>query len=213
MNDPKIPTGYDAAVLAQSYDAAVETRDSNPPDPWKLDELAGFLNRLPAGSSVLDLGSGPGTLAVVMRDAGMDVTAVDLSPANVAACRSKGFDAEVVDFMSGTLGGPFDAIVAMNTLLHVPKASLADVFQRISDALGSGGLVFVSVYGGKSGEGVWSDDTYRPRRFFATYDDDEFRGIQTPGLSKIDVRILDDATPGAVNHPQVMLLVKDRTDG
>jgi hypothetical protein len=32
-------------------------------------------------------------------------------------------------------------------------------------------------------------------------------------LSKIDVRILDDATPGAVNHPQVMLLVKDRTDG
>ena len=73
--------------------------------------------------------------------------------------------------------GHFDGLFAQNCLLHVPKRDLTRVLQAIRRVVRPGGLLFLSVYGGQDFEGVWEDDGYEPKRFYAFYKDDELRSI------------------------------------
>ena len=78
---------------------------------------------------------------------GLDVVATDMSSAMVARCRDKGLDARVMDFSQ--LDFPpesFDAVHAMNRLLHVPNAELPAVLNSIARVLRPGGLFFLGVY-------------------------------------------------------------------
>jgi hypothetical protein len=56
-------------------------------------------------------------------------------------------------------------------LLHVPKADLPNVLERIRAQLVPGGLFYLGVYGGNDFEGVRLDDRHEPKRFFAFYRD------------------------------------------
>src|SRR5690606_27119632 len=106
------------------------------------------------------------------RDQGLDVTCTDLSPEMVALCRAKGLHAHVMDFLH--LDFPpasFDAVFALNCLLHVPGADLDRVLTEIHRMLRPSGLFFYGVYGGWSFEGVWPDDQHDPKRFFVFYPD------------------------------------------
>jgi cyclopropane fatty-acyl-phospholipid synthase-like methyltransferase len=196
----------DTTAMAQAYDDMAARRAAASIQAWKTEEVDGFLLRLAPGALVLDLGSGPGLLAAEMRDRGVDVRAVDISPANVEACRSRGIDARVCDFLVDDLGGPYDGILAMSTLLHVPKARLGGMLERMAAALRPGGLALICVWGGPSSEETVQDERSSSPRFFASYDDDEFRALPTPGFAKVDVRIRTEPGRGGNHHPQVMVL-------
>ena len=61
--------------------------------------LARFIEAMPKGGRVLDLGCGPGQDAARMADAGLNVTAIDASPDMVAlAARHPGVTAELAQF-------------------------------------------------------------------------------------------------------------------
>lgn len=68
-------------------------------------------------------------------------------------------------------GRSFDAVYALNSLLHVPKADLPAVLSRVRDLLSPGGLFYLGVYGGNDFQGIWPDDRHEPKRFFAYYKD------------------------------------------
>jgi SAM-dependent methyltransferase len=61
----------------------------------------------------------------------------------------------------------FDAVYALNCLLHVPNADLPTVLRAIRTVLRPGGLFFLGVYGGEPAEGIAEDDQYDPPRFFS----------------------------------------------
>ncbi|HLB43963.1 MAG TPA: class I SAM-dependent methyltransferase [Candidatus Limnocylindrales bacterium] len=163
-----------AAVMARlrrSYDRAAEERDAMEPQPWKLAERQRFyeLVRVAGGTTLLDIGAGTGVHAEFFKDRGMSVVCTDLSPRLVERCRQKGLIAYVMDFRQ--LDFPealFDAVYAMNCLLHVPRSDLQTVLLAIGRVLRPGGLFYWGQYGGRDEEGVREDDRYVPKRFFAS---------------------------------------------
>lgn len=162
-------------VLKASYDQQARQRNGETMQSWKLDELSGFLARLEKGGGskrVLDLGSGPGHQADYLREHGCEVVCIDLSEEMVAICREKGLEAYAMDFFALDLQpASFDAVWSMNTLLHVPKDNLLEVLRNVESVLKPDGFFYLGLYGGYESEGIWENDSYRPQRFFAFYED------------------------------------------
>ncbi len=164
--------------LRQAYNRGAEQRDAGDLSDWKLTERADFLALIKSEGkqTLLEIGAGPGHFGAYFRDNGLDVTCTDLSPEMVRLCREKGLTAHVMDFLH--LDFPpasFDAVFALNCLLHVPGADLPRVLAAIHRLLRPDGLFFYGVYGGWSFEGIWPEDQHEPRRYFVFYPDDELR--------------------------------------
>lgn len=162
-------------ILKQSYNNHAHDRDKLELDPWKFQEREQFLNRMRTENCnrILEIGAGPGRDSLYFQQAGFDVTCIDLSEEMVKLCREKGLNAHCMDFSELNFSpDSFDAVYAMNCLLHVPKAQLSMVLDQIIHVLKPNGLFFCGVYGGQDTEGIWEGDTYEPKRFFAMYDDE-----------------------------------------
>ncbi|GAB3233103.1 hypothetical protein GCM10027447_29350 [Glycomyces halotolerans] len=156
--------------LRRAYDAAAEERDNMADAPWKREERVGFLGRLreSGAARLLEIGAGHGVSGRYFADQALTVTCVDLSPELVARCRAKGLEAEVMDFCDLRFpDGAFEAVFAMNCLLHVPRAHLGTALDQVERVLAPGGLFYWGQYGGQDTERVWSDDRCDPKRLFS----------------------------------------------
>ena len=82
----------------------------------------------------------------------------------VERCRAKGIEAHVMDFLHLDFpAGSFDAVFAMNCLLHVPNQDLPAVLAAVR-SIRPGGLFFVGVYGGDRARKARSTTTGTCRR-------------------------------------------------
>jgi SAM-dependent methyltransferase len=164
--------------LVEAYDAEARQRDASVIQPWKVEERAGFLALLKKEhrQSLLEIGSGPGRDGKFFMDEGFDVTCIDLSPEMVRLCRQKGLKARVMDVADLQFpDGSFDAVYALNSLLHLAKDELPAVLDKICRILKPSGLFYLGVYGGYGFEGVREDDRCTPKRFFSFYKDEELK--------------------------------------
>jgi SAM-dependent methyltransferase len=73
----------------------------------------------------------------------------------------------------------FDAVFAMNCLIHIPRYDLPRVLQAVRAPLRFDGLFYLGAYGGKRHEGVWAGDHYRPKRFFSFLSDEQIKEVTT----------------------------------
>jgi SAM-dependent methyltransferase len=122
-------------------------------------QLDPFLDRLPAGARVLELGCGGGQDAARMTARGFVVDATDATPAMVAKANERfGVGARVMAFHELAAEAEYDGVWAHASLLHAPRAALPDVLARIHRALRSGGWHFASY---KLGEGEGRDSLGR----------------------------------------------------
>ncbi|WP_211093498.1 class I SAM-dependent methyltransferase [Cohnella fermenti] len=160
--------------LKRAYNNFAEQRERTELESWKREERESFLVRLKEANArtLLEIGAGTGRDSLYFGDRGLDVTAIDLSEEMVRLCTEKGIRARLMDFYKLDVpDGAFDAVYALNCLLHVPKSKLDGVLLEIKRVLKPGGLFFCGLYGGADSEGTWENDVYEPKRFFAMYSD------------------------------------------
>src|ERR1700760_1318769 len=105
--------------------------------------LIGFLELLPDGASILELGCGAGNHAAEMLARGFVLHATDGSP-EMAEIASRRLNHPVATMRFDELDEreAFDGVWANACLLHVPKEELAGILARIHRALKTGGVFY-----------------------------------------------------------------------
>jgi len=164
--------------LKTAYDRKVAEREARELITWKDAERGEFLALLQneGKQKLLEVGAGTGLHSKFFQDNSLEVICTDLSPNMVACCLEKGIQAYAMDFLNLDFPAEsFDAVFAMNCLLHVPRRDLARVLVSIRDLLRPGGLFYWGQYGGIEQEGVYDDDHYTPRRFFSFLTDEQVK--------------------------------------
>jgi SAM-dependent methyltransferase len=188
-----------ASLLASYGKEGARLRARKTKATWKLDERDAFLRRMQQQGchDLLEIGAGTGQDSLFFAAHGLNVVTTDLSPAMVAVCRAKGLDAVVMDFASPSLAPEsFDAVHAMNCLLHVPNAALPSALAAIRTLLRPGGLFFLGVYGvrgvygGDSREGPLADDDHVPPRFFSWRTDAQIQQFAAEFFEILDFHVV-----------------------
>jgi SAM-dependent methyltransferase len=177
----------------RAYDLdAVAYVEASPtmPDSVRAD-IEEFAERLGPGARVLEIGSGGGRDARLMEELGLRVRRTDITPAFVALLREQGADADLLDPLVDDLSspaGPYDAVWANASLLHVQRADLATVLARLAAVTRTGGVLRVSVKEG-DGEGWSTHGSVRHPRHFTYWRADALRGVTTgAGWTDVDIR-------------------------
>ena len=177
-----------------AYDrSAAARRDITAKQEWKIAERAAFHDRLRAAgaTTLLEIGSGSGQDSAWFREQGLEVTAVDASPAMVELTRAKGVPAHLRHVLD--LGFPaesFDAVYSVNTLLHVPNSDLDAALRSLNAVLKPGGLFFLGVYGGEGSEELFAGDSHDPPRFFSLRQDQELLAYASEHFDVVDFHVV-----------------------
>jgi SAM-dependent methyltransferase len=140
-------SGYDPRTL-DFYSAEAPVYTASGPSGVSR-HLDAFLDLLPPGADILELGCGGGRDAAHMIARGFSVDPTD----GVAAIAAKATarlkkPVRVMRFDELEAVSRYDAIWASASLLHVPRGDLPDIIMRIHRALRPGGLHFASYKGG-----------------------------------------------------------------
>ena len=187
-------------ALERIYDGVVDQRAGSQVEPWKQAERTAYLDllRREGRRSLLEIGAGTGVHGRFFADAGLDVVCTDLSTAMVEHCREQGLVAYQQDFLHLDLDRTFDAVFAMNCLLHVPREDFPAALSAIRATLVTGGVFFLGQYGGIVRDGVWDGDSYEPKRYFSFLTDEELLAFarerfEVEAFNAVDVGF-DDGT-------------------
>ncbi|UDY36313.1 class I SAM-dependent DNA methyltransferase [Dermatobacter hominis] len=117
-------------------------------NPWERTALEAFAGEVLAdgGGPVLDAGCGPGRLTGLLRDLGLEVSGVDLSPAMVELARSTHprvrFDVgrlAALDVAAGALAG----VLCWYSVIHTAPAEQPDVYRELARVLRPGGRLLL----------------------------------------------------------------------
>ncbi len=142
---------YDPDTLA-FYEGQAATYAHRPHD-GRFERLWRFLDALPPGAAILELGCGGGSDAAEMIRLGFAVTPTDGSPAMAAQARERlGMPVRVMRFEELDDEAAFDAVWANASLLHARAEGLPDVLARVRRALRPGGRFFASFKLGDGGD-------------------------------------------------------------
>jgi len=115
--------------------------------------LPEFCDRLSSGAAILELGCGGGRDAAYMIERGFEVYPTDGVAAMAAQAESRlSIAVPVMRFDELKASQEYDAVVATASLLHVPRAGLPAILQRIWRALKPEGL-HVATYKGGGAQG------------------------------------------------------------
>lgn len=121
--------------------------------------LAAFIDGIPAGGHVLDLGCGPGGAAAAMARAGLRVDATDAVAEMVGlAAAHPGVRAWQATFDDITGEAAYDGIWANFSLLHASRDALPRHLAALRRALRRGGLFHIGM---KTGRGEARDSLGR----------------------------------------------------
>lgn len=157
--DAKTIATYDAR--AQEYARATEDLDG-------YAQLASFVNAMPKGAQVLDLGCGPGFYAAYMGKGGVMVDAVDASAEMVKlAAQYPNVTARQASFDDISGDGVYDGIWANFSLLHAPRSEFPKYLAALHRACKPKALFHTGM---KLGQGAARD---RLERFYTYYSKDD----------------------------------------
>lgn len=142
-----MPVDYFGEPVAASY----ETRWPELFQPDAIDPVVDFLAGLAGPGPALELGIGTGRIALPLRQRGIGVHGIDLSPAMVARLRAKpgGEAVEVIigDFATTRANGPFRlAYLLRNTIMNLTSQDAqVECFATVAAQLEPGGCFVIEV--------------------------------------------------------------------
>ena len=136
---------YDSVARAYADELAAEL-DHKPLDRHLLNR---FAEETAARGLVADLGCGPGHVTAYLRDRGVQMLGVDLSPEmiRVAAERHPGIDFRVGDMAALDLpDASLAGAIAFYAIVHFEPDELAMVFREMRRVLRPGSLLLISFH-------------------------------------------------------------------
>ncbi len=147
--DPQKLSDYQSSYdrIAEEYTARIadELKDK-PLDRMLLEQFAARVN---GAGCVCDLGCGPGHVARYLRDRGVDIFGLDLSPGMLEKARKLN---PHIEFRQGNMlaldveDGAWAAIVAFYSIVHIPKADLPQALREMQRVLKPGGFLFLAFH-------------------------------------------------------------------
>lgn len=156
----------------QCYDARADYWDRFPfPEHFPPFLWQNYTSKL--GNQVLDIGSGTGQVALYLQEAGFDVTCLDPSSEMIHRCRSKGLKTVQTTFQAYDTQEKFGLVVAILSLIHVPKQEFPAQVEKITSILEPNGLFMLGLLKGDT-EKIEEQKSGYPR-FFARYSPEEVR--------------------------------------
>jgi SAM-dependent methyltransferase len=165
MPDRKTIATYDAK--AGDY---VKLTATDAPDAT----LQAFIDLMPKGADVLDLGCGPATASAHMRAAGLRPDPVDASAGMIALANdTHAIGARLGSFDDIDAVAQYDGVWANFSLLHAARADLPRHFRALQVALKPGGILHVGM---KTGQG---DERDRLDRYYTYVTVQELRHMLT----------------------------------
>ena len=194
VDDPKeiVRAGYDAiAARYAAWAASFET----PVGAW----LAKFVERVPAGAQVLELGCGGGNPSTRVLAERYEYVGIDLSPVQVERSRAAlpGARFEVGDATSlEREDATLDGIVSLFMLGHVPRVEQEPLLERIAGWLRPGGWLLATM-GTAAAEDEVDPDWLGAPMYFASFDEaTNHRLLRDAGLDVVEGRVVPFEEPG-----------------
>jgi len=161
-------------------------------------EIEGFMNLLPPGASILDVGCAGGRDCKVFAKRGFKVTGVDVSDVFLkeAAERIPQGDFHNADLRTLTFpANSFDAIWANAVLLHVPKEEIPLALTNLYRVLKPGGKLHIRVKKGEGSERITEvlKNTGEVSRTFTFFEQEELEKFVTDaGFTLLSSEYLPD---------------------
>jgi SAM-dependent methyltransferase len=141
------------------YDSAADRYDNLTKSGRPDADLLAFMELLPVGAHVLDLGCGPARASVHMRAAGFRPDPVDASKGMVTlANEAHDIGARLMTFDDLDAVAAYDGVWANFSLLHAPRADLPRHLAAIATALKPAGVFHIGM---KTGTGEERDSIDR----------------------------------------------------
>ncbi len=162
--------------------------------------LKAFMDKMPPGASVLDLGCGSGWASMVMSRHGFDAYAVDaVSELAGIASTKMSRPANAIRFDEVEAPEMFDGIFACDALHYVPRESAGTILGIMSMALKPGGIIFASV---KQGQGDYRDGS---GRFYACYQVDQLMALANGSSGLAFSSLKTDSSVDLSGEPRIFL--------
>ena len=163
-----------------------------------------FLEMVPSGGAVMDLGCGAGSASVYFTQAGCQVLAVDgcrelcEHTRNRAGCEARQLRFEELDYTDA-----FDGIWACASLLHVRKAELPSVLRLIRRALKKDGAFYASFKYG-------NEERDKNGRVFSDFTEDSLGALleEAGGFRVEKLWLTKDARPDRADEHWVNVLCR-----
>lgn len=190
------PKPEDVKAVYDRMAVAFNTRRQN--SEMEASWIARFVDPLPKGAEVLDLGCGSGEpVARTLLAHGCQVTGVDVSTKMLALAQGQFPQARWVqaDMVQLDLGQRFDGIVAWHSIFHLTVAAQRRALPRILDHLKPGGVILMTtgLEEGESHGHVEGDIVYH-----ASLDRAEYAAIlEASGFKVLDFVAGDTSCGGA----------------
>jgi len=170
------------AKTVDTYDKMARAYDDETSDFWVrfpsaiLNAFAGEVKKS-GGSTVLDVGSGPGRDGILLKEKSLDVTCLDASRVMVDMCKEKGLVGVVGDFNALPFEREtFSGAWAYTSLIHMPKASIDAPLIEIARVLKPGGVLGLGVIDGDT-EGYRENAGPGLPRWFSYYSRSEIDAL------------------------------------
>jgi len=138
-----------------------------------LDRPSRFASLIPSGSSVLDVGCGPGRDIRIFAEAGHKPTGIELNPAFIKMAQRHGevIAGDIREINSFFSPLTFDGVWAQASLVHLQKSEAGKLLRDLRDLLKPNGLIYACVPA--TGESGWLDES-DGRRWYTMWPDDSF---------------------------------------
>jgi 2-polyprenyl-3-methyl-5-hydroxy-6-metoxy-1,4-benzoquinol methylase len=153
-------------------------------------------------SQILEIGSGPGALALWMTQQGHAVTCIEPAEKPAKLARKKGLTVYTVKFQDYRTDQQFDYIFAISSLIHISRLEMPAQIKKISELLEENGHAIVSFMEGATDS--FEDPTHTGNmRFFSKFSEVELKELLSPYFSIVEFRKIE----GKRIHQSFFLLV------
>lgn len=190
----------------RAYNAIHELYDAETRDFWQRfpqETVKKFASLLP-GKEIVDLGSGPGRDAVILKEMGLFVTCVDGSERMIEMTKKLGFKSILADLRTLELEkDSFSGAWAYSSLIHLPFDEARKLLEKVYISLKKDGLLFLGLIEGDGNEttSVAGSDY---KRYFEYYS----RGKLEALITGIPFKIFYESTFQPGNHVYLHYILK-----